>query len=145
MRKITILSVLLVCAAVRGQEPVWSPDVATILYSHCSSCHHDGGIGPFAIMSYEETSDHAWAIAEQVAQRHMPPWPADPEYRHFKDENVLTGSEIEAVVNWVLQGMPFGDPDPEPDPPTYPPGGSMLDTIDFQVAIPPYTLQSNTD
>ena len=36
-------------------------------------------------------------------------------------------------------------PGQEPDPPVFPPGGSLLDTIDFQVAIPPYTLQYNTD
>jgi hypothetical protein len=128
-----------------AQEPVWSPDVANIVYTHCASCHHEGGIAPFALTNYAEASENAWAMAEQVAQRHMPPWPADPEYRHFKDENVLTQGELEAVVNWVLQGMPYGDPDQEPVAPQFPESGSLLDTIDLVVAIEPYTLQYNSD
>ncbi len=145
MRNRIAIALLLGAARSAAQEPVWSPDVANIFFTHCVACHHDGGIAPFAITSYAEAVEHAWPIAEQVAVRNMPPWPADPEYRHFKDENVLTQGELEAVVNWVLQGMPFGNPDLEPAPPTFPTGGSMLDTIDFQVAIPPYTLQYNTD
>lgn len=131
--------------ASHAQEPVWAPDVANILYTHCASCHHDGGIAPFALTSYADAEEHAWAIAEQVAQRHMPPWPADPNYRHFKDENVLTQGEIDAVVNWMLDGTPMGNPDLAPEPPTFPENGSLLETIDMVVAIDPYTLQDNTD
>lgn len=140
--------IFLACACAipaAGQEPVWSPDVAGILYEHCSACHHEEGIAPFPLMGYADASEHAWAIAEQVASRHMPPWPADPSYRHFKDENVLTQEQIDAVVAWVLAGEPYGDPDLEPDPPVFAQGGSMLNSIDLQVAIPPYTLQYNTD
>ena len=128
-----------------AQDPIWSPDVANIIYTHCSSCHHEGSIGPFAMMSYADVVDHAVEVGEQVDARNMPPWPADPNYRHFLDENVLTQGEIDAVVGWVRGGTPFGDPGLEPDPPIFPPGGSLLNTIDFQVAIPPYTLQYNTD
>jgi len=139
------LFAMLAPAIAQGQQPVWSPDIANILYEHCSACHHDGGIAPFPLMSYDDADQHAWAIAEMVAFRHMPPWPADPAYRHFKDENVLTQAEIDAIVAWVLAERPYGDPGVEPVPPVFAPGGSMLDTIDLQVAIPPYTLQYNTD
>lgn len=128
-----------------AQDPVWSPDVANIIYNHCSSCHHAGSIGPFELMSYSDAVSNGLSIQEQVGFRHMPPWPADPDYRHFAHENVLTQGEIDAVVDWVNFGAPFGDPNLEPDPPVFPPGGSLLDTIDFQVAIEPYTLQSNVD
>ena len=136
---------LLLADTGRGQEPVWSPDIAAILYAHCAACHRDGGIAPFPLLSYADASEHAWAIAEQVASRHMPPWPADPNYRHFKEENVLTQAEIDAVVAWVLAEQPYGEPDLEPLPPSFADGGSMLNAIDLQVAIPPYTLQYNTD
>lgn len=128
-----------------AQVPEWSPVVANIIYTHCSSCHHDGGIGPFPLMSYEDAIVDPNTIAEAVGSRHMPPWPADPEYRHFAQENILTPEQIDQVVLWALGGTPQGNPDLEPDPPTFPPGGSLLNTIDHQVAIPPYTLQSNND
>ncbi|MEO8066707.1 MAG: T9SS type A sorting domain-containing protein [Flavobacteriales bacterium] len=128
-----------------AQNPVWCPDVANIIYDHCSSCHHQGSIGPFELMSYSDVVDNGLSVQEQVGFRHMPPWPADPDYRHFAHENVLTQAEIDAVVDWVNFGAPFGDPGLEPAPPVFPAGGSLLDTIDFQVAIPPYTLQYNTD
>ncbi|HMQ76774.1 MAG TPA: T9SS type A sorting domain-containing protein [Flavobacteriales bacterium] len=128
-----------------AQDPVWSPDVANIIYTRCTSCHHDGGIGPFPLMSYSDVVDNGNVVAQAVTSRHMPPWPADPAYRHFAGENVLTQAEIDAVVDWVAFGAPFGDPLLEPDPPVFAPGGSLLDTIHHVVAIEPYTLQYSSD
>lgn len=142
---VAFLAFVIGAAVCRAQDPVWSPDVANIIYNHCSSCHHAGGIGPFSLMSNADVVANGIVVAEAVQTRHMPPWPADPDYRHFAHENVLTQAEIDAVVDWVNFGAPFGDPLLEPDPPEFLPGGSLLDTIDFQVAIPPYTLQYNTD
>lgn len=137
------------CASALAQEPYWSPDVANIVYEHCSGCHHDGGIGPFPLMSYTDAIAAGTAIPSAITSRHMPPWPADPEYRHFANENVLTQAEIDAIVDWIGFGAPFcepfGNPDWEPDPPQFLPGGSTLEQIDHVVAIEPYTLQSNAD
>ena len=139
------LPLVMTAGSISAQQPVWSPDIANIVYSHCSSCHHEGSIGPFPLMSYADAVDNATDMAALVPACEMPPWLADPEYRHFADENVLTHAEIDLVADRVLHGAPLGDPNLEPDPPSFPPCGSLLDTIDFQVAIPPYTLQYTTD
>jgi len=144
MRK-PIAPLLLIGIKAVAQDPVWAPDVASIIYTHCSSCHHEGSIGPFPFMSYSDVAGHALSVQEVVYWKYMPPWPADPDYRHFAHENVLTQGEIDAIVDWVDLGLPFGDPGEEPDPPVFMPGGSLLDTIHFQVAIDPYTLQDNID
>lgn len=136
---------LMACANAYAQEPYWSPDVATIIYEHCSGCHHDGGIGPFPLMSYADAVAAGTAIPAAITSRHMPPWPANPEYRHFANENVLTQAEIDAIVDWINFSVPFGDPGLEPEPPQFLPGGSTLDQIDHVVAIEPYTLQYSTD
>ncbi|MCB0793581.1 MAG: hypothetical protein KDB88_02490 [Flavobacteriales bacterium] len=136
---------VLLYGSISGQDPIWSPDVANIIYDHCSSCHHEGGIAPFSLMSYSDVVGAGNVIPGAITTRHMPPWPADPEYRHFSNENVLTQAEIDAVVDWINFGAPFGDPGLEPTPPVYQPTGSVLTTIDHVVAIEPYTLQSNND
>ncbi len=144
-RYLPLLSAPVFFLPASAQEPVWSPDVATIIYDHCSSCHHQGGIGPFSLMSYTDAVANGNAIAQAVQSRHMPPWPADPEYRSYADQNALTQAEIDAITSWVGFGVPYGDPELEPDPPVYDPSGSLLDTIHHVVAIDPYTLQFNTD
>src|SRR6478672_1779273 len=64
--------------------------IAPILYQHCSRCHRIGEAGPFPLMSYRDAALRAPLLAAVTKARYMPPWPADPGYSHFADENVLT-------------------------------------------------------
>ena len=129
----------------QAQDVFWAEHIAPIIYENCSSCHHTEGIAPFNLMSYDETVIHATDIHHVIDERSMPPWPADPAYRHFLGEAILQQSEIDAIHNWLDNGAPFGDENLEPDPPVFPPQGSLLEQIDYTVQIEPYTLQSNTD
>ena len=128
-----------------GQNFNWAQDIAPIIYENCSSCHHDGGIAPFELMKFQDVYQNAHAIEHAVLEREMPPWPADPEYMHFANEDYLSQEEIDAIVWWINNGLPTGDMNLEPDPPVFLESGSLLDTIDFTVAIEPYTLQYNQD
>ena len=74
-------------------------------------------------------------IKAMTAARYMPPWPADPAYRHFVDENVLTDEQIALIGRWVDQGAPRGDRRREPRPPTFP-KGSQLGKPDLVVRMP---------
>ncbi|MCY7408685.1 MAG: cytochrome c, partial [Chitinophagales bacterium] len=87
MKKIiSTLSIALVVAVASAQTPTWSNDVASIIYNNCSTCHRDGGIGPFPLMSYEDAVINSIGIKTQVQSKLMPPWKPDPNYSHFKDE-----------------------------------------------------------
>jgi len=130
---------------VHAQGPDWSTTIASIVYTNCSSCHHTGGIAPFPLMGYQDAVDNAISIQDAVVNRHMPPWPADPAYRHFAYEAVLDSLEIAAINDWVNNGTPQGDSTLAPPVPVFSTTGSMLDTIHHTVQIPPYTLQYNTD
>ena len=137
--------VFLIPFGVSAQNLTWSDDVAEIIYNNCSRCHRVGGIAPFELMSYQDAVDAAGSIYHVAENNEMPPWPADPHYRRFAQEEILTYEEKSAILAWMDQGFEQGNPANEPLPPYFAPNGSNLETIDFTVAIEPYTLQSNTD
>src|SRR5688572_16293839 len=140
----SLIFILWSCRLV-AQGPDWSTTIAPIIYNNCSSCHHQGTVAPFALMSYQDVFNNATDILVQVNDRHMPPWPPDPAYRHFAYEAVLDSLEIVAINDWINSGMPLGDTLLAPAPPVFSVTGSILDTIHFVAQIPPYTLQYNTD
>ncbi|MBK9636917.1 MAG: T9SS type A sorting domain-containing protein [Bacteroidetes bacterium] len=146
MKKILLLCFLfIVCGKVRAQTPDWSTSIAPLFYSNCTPCHHPGGIGHFSLLTYNYAILYANTIRDVVEFRKMPPWPANPDYRHFKDEAILDSLEIVAILDWIDNGLPLGDTTLAPNPPSYPIGGSLLDSIHHTIQISPYTLSSNND
>ena len=118
--------------------------VAPIVYGHCARCHRPGEAGPFALLSYQDAVSHAGLIKAAVQARSMPPWPADPAYRHFAEENVLSDEEIALIGRWVDQGTPRGDPRREPKPPRFA-KGSQLGKPDLVVRMPhPYPIPGDS-
>ncbi len=88
--------------------PTFTKDVAPILYSRCLECHRPGEAAPMPFRSYQEVRPWAKAIKQQVAQRIMPPWHADPAVNHFSNSRRLSDAEVATVVKWVDEGAPEG-------------------------------------
>ncbi len=84
-------------------------DVLPILQKRCQQCHRHGEIGPFALTDYEVVRDWGPTIRDAVAERRMPPWPADPKIGHFQNDASLSDQEISAITQWVDDGCPQGD------------------------------------
>ncbi len=143
--KLMVVLFSLICFNGVGQSVTWVEDIAPIIYDNCSSCHHEGAIAPFHLMSYQDVVTYSSLISHAVSERSMPPWPADPAYMHFVDEAYLEQEEIDLLLEWIDQSHVFGDPSMEPEAPIFHPSGSLLNSIDFSLNIDPYTLQSNTD
>jgi len=127
-----------------SQVPDWSMSVADIIYKNCSGCHHEGGIAPFPLMSYEDASLYAFSIQLDVNAHKMPPWPPDPSYNHLLNEKVLTPGEINTINDWMNGGMPLGDPAFAPPPPVFT-GNSMMTDIDTSIQFPAYAVQEEED
>ena len=87
-------------------------DVAPLLARHCTTCHREGGIGPFALTSFTEAHETAGAIADATGARIMPPWPADGggDCNTFLDRRHLDDAEIALLAAWAADGAPEGDP-----------------------------------
>ncbi|HUF22179.1 MAG TPA: redoxin domain-containing protein [Burkholderiales bacterium] len=87
--------------------------IAPMLAENCASCHRAGGIGPWAMTSYEMVRGFAPMIREVVRTKRMPPWHADPHYGSFVGDRSLTAEDIKTLVHWIEAGAPRGDgPDP---------------------------------
>jgi hypothetical protein len=130
--KLRLVAALLFLGAfsTNAQDITYSEHIAPIIFEHCTKCHRPGEIAPFPLTNYAEASDYAVMIEYVTNIRYMPPWSPDPEYVHFRDENVLSDEEIDLIAQWVAQGSVQGDPDLEPDPPVFP-EGSQIGTPDL--------------
>jgi len=107
------------------RRPTFSEDIAPIVFKNCSPCHRPGQAGPFPLLTYEDVARKASTIAAVTQSRYMPPWPADPSYREFLGQRVLTDSEIRTIGAWVENGAPPGDASKAPAPPRFPEGSAF--------------------
>lgn len=146
MRKV-LLSTLaaLLPALLHAATPDWATKVAPILYNHCTSCHHDGGIAPFSLITYSDASLHAGTIKTAVTSKQMPPWPPDPTYNHLAHERLLSAADIATISDWVDGGTPGGTLSLAPPVPVYANTGMIPGTPDLKVKIPVFTSTAGTD
>lgn len=124
-----------------ASAPVFTRDIAPILYRHCAACHRPEGSAPFSLLTYEEAKAVAPLIVAAVESRRMPPWLPEPGYGEFLGERRLTPEEIARIRAWVDAGSPEGDP---ADRPPAPPGveGWVLGEPDLIVEFPAYMVPS---
>lgn len=114
--------------------------IAPILEENCVGCHQEGGIGPWAMSSYQMIKGFSPMIREVIRTDRMPPWHADPEVGHFIRDRSLSASDIKNLVHWIEAGSPRGE---GPDPlaaPREPLKDWPLGTPDAIVTLPAYTV-----
>ena len=147
MKQKQLLAALLFCGlfAIKANAQItWAAEVAPILYDHCVNCHRAGGVGSFALETWTDAKTNATAILEAVETRNMPPWRANPAYRHFKNENYLSDNEIQTIAAWVNGGQLPGDLNQAPPLPNFQ-NGSQLTSVDIQITTPQFTVFSESD
>ncbi len=140
VRLILLVPLSITLAMGYGQEQVtWSGQIACIIYSHCTPCHHTSGIAPFSLESYDDAYRYRYGIEPVIARRDMPPWPPANGYGDLAGARVLTDEEIGLFRQWVEEGALKGDPDEAPDPPTF---TTLLEIPDpdFSVRLPAFEI-----
>ena len=92
-----------------GGPPTYHGRIARLLQTHCISCHHDKGAGPFPLDSYEATYDRRRMIQLVVDGELMPPWYTLPGSVPFENDPRLPDGDREALLAWIEAGAPEGD------------------------------------
>jgi mono/diheme cytochrome c family protein len=115
------------------RQVTFARDVAPILYANCAYCHRPGEVAPFSLLSYKDARPWARSIKQQVVQRQMPPWNADPHYGDFRNARRLSDEDIKTISAWVDAGAPEGNPSETPQPPKFAEG--------WQIGTPDLVLE----
>jgi hypothetical protein len=136
MRIVTsLLLSLFIGNVLNATTPTWAKDIAPILYSKCTACHHPGGAGHGSLITYDDALSLSSSIEYKVISGQMPPWPPDRTYRHFADERFLSNYQKQAILDWVTAGAPSGDTTLAPAKPVYT-NSAFITSPDFTATIP---------
>ncbi len=108
-----------------ASAPTWAEHVAPILYQHCVSCHREGGIGPFHLLTYADSTSVGPLMRRVTAERRMPPSVVNASgdcQQYRPDTRWMSEAEIATIGRWVEQGMAQGDLSRAPAVPPAPAG-----------------------
>ena len=121
---------VMTAACTKGGPPpstaTYHKDIAPLVMNHCASCHQEGGIGPFPLLTYDDVVANKDSIAFSVQNRLMPPWTLDNSgaCQTFQEARYLNDDEVALVVNWVNDGAVEGE---KPGQALTPPAPDSLD------------------
>jgi Ca2+-binding EF-hand superfamily protein/mono/diheme cytochrome c family protein len=110
--------------AIASTPVTYHRDIARILQSNCVECHHKGGVGPFALDSYEAVIEHAGMIRKQVERGAMPPWFAAPleglAHSPWSNDRSLSERDRADLLAWLGSDRAKGDVADAPKPRVFP-------------------------
>jgi peroxiredoxin/mono/diheme cytochrome c family protein len=94
----------------------YTKHVSRILQKNCQECHRPKQVGPMPLLTYEDALAWAETIREVIEEKRMPPWHADPRFGKFRNDRTLSPEDRTALLSWIDQGCPKGDPKDLPAP-----------------------------
>jgi mono/diheme cytochrome c family protein len=114
--------------------PTYNKEIAPIVYSRCSTCHHAGQVAPFPLLTYADMKKRGPQVAAVTKSKYMPPWKAFGDCS-FRDNRSLTDAQIATINRWVEGGMPEGKAADLPPAPKFT-AGWLLGPPDLVVKMP---------
>jgi len=125
--------------------PTFSKEVVRIFQQNCQTCHHDGDIAPFSLVTYADAKPHAALIKFMTQTRQMPPWKPTGGCGDFADARTLSAADIDTLGKWVEAGAPEGNRSDLPAPLDFG-SGWVLGQPDLVLRLPePYTPKAEGD
>ncbi|MSP63949.1 MAG: monooxygenase [Myxococcales bacterium] len=128
----------------QGTTLTYFRDVKSIVDEKCTQCHYEGGIGPFALKTYEDVLAHKDAIRIQVASKNMPPWSPSKDCTEYVGDRSLSDAQITALTGWADQGAKKGTEGEYRAPAEA--QAPKLSRVDLHMKLPvPYTPTKSPD
>jgi hypothetical protein len=130
----------------QGQDVTYYEHVAPIIMNNCVECHKRGDVAPFPLETYKDVSNKARLVQYVTETKYMPPWIADPSYRHYQNERLLSDKEIQTIKDWVKQGKKAGNKANAPKRPEFTGNSLMGRKPDLIIDMPePYKIPGNNE
>jgi len=116
---------------VRAADVTYHNRISRIVQRHCVECHREGGVGPFALDTYDDLVAHAGMVTQVVERGIMPPWFAfEPKtdsktkpnaesnavHTPWANDRSLAEAEKKELLAWIAGGKPEGDRRNAPQP-----------------------------
>lgn len=92
-----------------GAAISYAETIVPILKENCIACHVQGGIAPWAMSEYNLIKGFAPMMREVVRTKRMPPWHADPEIGHWRNEVGISDRDTQTLIAWIEAGAPRGE------------------------------------
>ncbi|MCI0433128.1 MAG: redoxin family protein [Gemmatimonadetes bacterium] len=96
-------------AVVPLRDITYNNRINRIVRENCAMCHHDGGVAPFSLETYDAVYGYRGMIRYVVEERRMPPWFADPAHGRWKNDRTLSDRDRRDLIAWIDAGAPEGD------------------------------------
>ncbi len=135
-------------APATAEAVTYSRDIARIIQANCVECHREGGVGPFALDSFESVSRRANMIRAVTHEGTMPPWfaaplpemkgqsPSPKGQSPWSNDRSMSDEEKARIVAWIEAGKPEGDRADLPLPHSYPEGKWTIGKPDAVFQLP---------
>lgn len=126
--------------------------ISRIIQQRCGDCHREGGLGPFALDTFDDLMAHAAMVETVIKQGRMPAWTAEGPVIEVEDhplptqlwanDSSLSSREKADLLQWLQGDHPVGDPQDAPLDGVYSEGWN-IGRPDLTYKIPePVTVQA---
>ncbi|MEM7480791.1 MAG: redoxin family protein [Acidobacteriota bacterium] len=116
--------------------PTYTSNIAPILDANCVECHRPGGVAPFALDDYGAAKRWSTMTAAVTRAGLMPPWSAERDFGHFRQERFLSPEQIGLLSAWASAGAPLGEPAMRLPKPTFETSEWQLGPPDLELTMP---------
>ncbi|MDX1392787.1 MAG: redoxin family protein [Gemmatimonadota bacterium] len=123
-------------ALVPQRDVTYHSRISRIVSQNCVTCHREGGVGPFALDSYEQLYGFRHMVRFMVGEGLMPPWYASPEHGEWSNDRSLSERDKRDLLAWIDAGAPEGDPATAALPRQLKPGWMLGVEPDTVITIP---------
>ena len=132
-------------------EVTFAKHIAPILQRSCQNCHHQDGVAPMSLVTYEEVRPFARAIKTRTSigpkAGVMPPWYIEKNIgiQHYKNDPSLSELEIAMIAKWADSGSPLGNPADMPPARSFDDSNSWaIGTPDLVISTQELVVKANT-